>query len=184
MAKRKYVRFDELENLLASLDMLAVLSGQFERKRGATYWKWLIIGAHDAVQAAIICAIADSTGTNVLSKKSARAVLDWLEDSSKKYPGKFMADFRTLLKRARIKFSTQERKDIRKLHGFRNEFVHFTPKSWSVELLGLPRIVGAALRLVERLMERDQPTVRMSGNRKRRLEQNLRQIRKNLGLAL
>jgi hypothetical protein len=38
-----------------------------------------MVGAHDALQDAMVCAYADSTGTSVLDKKSAKEMLDWRE---------------------------------------------------------------------------------------------------------
>ena len=155
-----YARFDEIENVLSSLDLLAELAPIVKKRR--VFWKWIIIAAHDAVQGALVCSIADLTGTSVLDKKSAKKMLDWLDDTSKKYPGEWMADFTTLLQRAAIDMAPSEAKDIRRLHSFRNDFAHFTPKSWSIEIAGLPRIVGVALRLVEDLMKRDRVEYRMT----------------------
>jgi hypothetical protein len=31
-------------------------------------------------------------------------------------------------------------KSVRKLNSFRNDFIHFVPKGWTLELTGLPRI--------------------------------------------
>jgi hypothetical protein len=38
--------------------------------------------------------------------------------------------------------------DIKRLNSLRNEFIHFTPKSWSLEIDGLPRIVLATARMI------------------------------------
>jgi len=56
----------------------------------------------------------------------------------------------------------QQCRDIRRLHReFRNNFVHFIPTGWGIEKVGLPRIIGAALDVVEDLMNRRQVTYRM-----------------------
>lgn len=179
-----YVRFDEIENVLASLDLLATLAPLVKKRRSGSYWKWIIVGAHDALQGALVCAIADTTGTNVLSKKSAKKMLDWLEDTSREYPGEYMADFTTLLKRAGVTLPSQDANDIRKLHGLRNEFSHFTPKGWSIELAGLPRIINAALGLIERLMQSDRVEYRITGNKKRRVRSNIKIVRAALGITV
>jgi hypothetical protein len=130
-----------------------------------------------------LCAIADTTGTKVLSKKSAKKMLDWLDDGSNEYPGEYLADFTTLSKRAAIALPHGDANDIKKLHGLRNDFAHFTPKSWSIESAGLPRIIDAALRMIERLMQSDQVAYRMTGNRKRRVRFNIQAIRAALRLC-
>ena len=155
-----YVRFDEIENVLSSLDLLAILAPLVKKRQA--FWKWIIVAAHDSVQGALVCAIADSTGTSVLDKKSARKVLEWFDDTSKEYPGEWMADFNTLLKRAAIKMTASDARDIKKLHGFRNDFAHFTPKSWSIEVAGLPRIIGVAVQLAESLMKEQRVEHRMT----------------------
>ena len=176
-----YVRFDEIENVLASLDLLATLAPLVKKRR--SHWKWIIVGAHDALQGALVCAVADTTGTNLLSKKSAKKMLDWLEDTSRKYPGEYMADFATLLQRAAVTLPSQDAKDMRKLHRLRNDFAHFTPKGWCIELAGLPRIIEATLRLIERLTQSDRVEYRMTGNRKRRVRSNMKSARRALGMV-
>jgi hypothetical protein len=142
----------------------------------------MIIAAHDAVQGARACAIADTTGTNVLSEKSARKMLDFLEGTSKQYPGEFLADFKTLMNRANVELLPQDAKDIGMLHDFRNEFVHFTPKGWSIGAAGLPRITDAALRLVERLMQSEPVRYRLTGNQQRRVRGSTKAVRTALGI--
>lgn len=38
--------------------------------------------------------------------------------------------------------------DIKRLNSLRNEFIHFTPKGWRLEVGGLPRIALATARLI------------------------------------
>jgi hypothetical protein len=89
-----------------------------------------------------------------------------------------MADFMTLFRKYRRRYpckgTIQQLKQIRRLHQeFRNDFAHFVPKGWSIELAGLPAIIETALKLIEEAMKQDQVVMRLSGNRKRRLERNL-----------
>jgi hypothetical protein len=65
-----YVRFDEFEDVLASVELVALLA-PFVRE-DPQYWKWIIVGAHSALQGAMVCAYVDSSGTSILkSKRSA-----------------------------------------------------------------------------------------------------------------
>jgi hypothetical protein len=68
-----YVRFDERTNVLASLELLELVTPLLTER--PTLWKWAIIGAHDALQGAMVCALADSTGTSVLEKNSRQKCL-------------------------------------------------------------------------------------------------------------
>ncbi len=171
-----HVMFDEIENMLATMDMLAIIAPRVKLRRQQTLWKWIVVGAHDALQGALVCAVNDTTGTRVLSKRSAKEMLNWLEDTSQKFPGEFMAHFDMLLKRSKIKLAAQDRRDVKKLHEFRNDFVHFTPKTWAIEMAGLPRIVGCALRVAAELMQQGQVQIKMTGNKKRRLRERVEAI--------
>src|SRR6476469_8093471 len=71
-----YVRFDQYENTLVSLELVAHFASLVREK--PQLWKWMIVGAHDALQDAMVCAYADSTGTSILTKKSGTRMLDWL----------------------------------------------------------------------------------------------------------
>ena len=48
--------------------------------------------------------------------------------------------------------TTQEQdKDFRRLNNLRTNFAHFTPKGWSIESVGLPRIVlNGLMDIIER----------------------------------
>jgi hypothetical protein len=120
-------------------------------------------------------------GARVLSEKSARAILKWHEDHQGPYPIERLADFWTLFKRfcrdnptARDRVTRQQVRDIHGLHRyFRNNFEHFTPKTWSIEKAGLPRIVGTAIDFIEIAMANEKVVVRLTGNMRRRLNNGL-----------
>jgi hypothetical protein len=62
-----YVRFDEIKDVLASVDLIALLAPLVGEK--PLHWKWMIVGAHDALQGAMVCAFADSTETSILEQR-------------------------------------------------------------------------------------------------------------------
>jgi hypothetical protein len=62
-----YVRFDEFEDVLASVELVALLA-PFVRE-DPQYWKWIIVGAHSALQGAMVCAYVDTRGTSILKKQ-------------------------------------------------------------------------------------------------------------------
>lgn len=53
-----------------------------------------------------------------------------------------------------ISISDSQKWSFRRLSELRNQFIHFTPKGWSIELSGLPRIVGDSFDVIE-LIARD-----------------------------
>jgi hypothetical protein len=133
----------------------------------------------------MICAFADSSGTSILTKKSAAEMLDWLNADPaprREYPNERLADFGELLHRCiagnpnfePLVLTPGQHDDIKRLHEhFRNNFAHFTPKGWSIEKAGLPRIVEIALHATEVLMNRRQVTYRLDENQQRWLKEAL-----------
>jgi hypothetical protein len=176
----EYVRFDEYEDVVVSLELVAHVAPLLREK--PQHWKWMIVGAHSALQGAMVCALADTTGTSILTEKSATKVLAWHNaDDAGPHPDERLADFGDLLRRCirrgLLKLTRKQCKDIRRLHReFRNNFVHFTPRGWSIEKAGLPRIVGAAIDATEVLIW--QP--RMNEDQQPRLTDALTMVRSYL----
>jgi hypothetical protein len=185
---KTFVRFDEREDVLASLDLLKLITPVLEEC--PAYWKWTIMAAHSALQGAMVCALADTTGTSVLTKESAAAMLDWLDadfETRGREPQEWLASFAELLKRCRkrldLHLTKEQLRDIRRLHNqFRNNFAHFTPKGWSIEKAGLPRIIGTALDVVEYLMTKQRPSLHLDEENQARLGKALKTTRASLGL--
>src|SRR6266852_1734859 len=178
-----YIRYDEIEDVLTSTDLLALIAPRLDLQ--PSYWKWMIVAAQNGLQGAIVCALHDAIGVSVLTDKSARAVLKWHEQNAELYPTERLADFLTLLRRfcrqnpaAKESVTRLQIRDIYRLHRhFRNGFEHFTPKSWSIETVGLPRIIGTALDFIEVAMRNEKVIYRLSGNKVRRLKENLSHAR-------
>ena len=183
MASR-YIRFDEVEDVLSSLGLLALCAPLVREE--PSYWKWAIISAHAALQGAMVCALHDTSGLSVLDKQSARGMREWFDKKIETPPNEKLAHFNTLLQRCcesqPLALSKAQLKDIKRLHEqFRNSFTHFVPQGWSIEKAGLPRIVGAAVDVTERLMAYPNVVHKLSGNKKRRFESYLGTIRTQLG---
>lgn len=118
-------------------------------------WKWAIIAMQNAVQNAIVAAISGTDQLGALTKKAAREWLEAYEQDRTDYPEPWLASFLELYGRMKVRTgfpaSPEIDKDIASLVGFRNDFTHFTPKGWSLQLAGLPRILRNALAVVEHL---------------------------------
>jgi len=184
MAK-SYLHFDEIEDVLSSLDLLALVMPLVAKQ--PSYWKWAIIAAHGGLQGAMVCALRDTSGVSILEDDCARKMLKWLDTQNGNPPQERLADFRTLLARCRqtrrmdgqaLKLGNAQAKDIIRLHKeFRNNFAHFIPASWYIEKAGLPRIICAAVDATAMLMGHSRVMYKLSGNKKRRLAFRLKTIR-------
>ena len=188
MGAGRFIRFDEIEDVLSSLDLLAILSPLLDKH--PSYWKWAIVAAHGGLQGAMVCALRDPSGVSILTKDCAREMLKWFETQKGPPPEERLLDFGNLLKRCcqgkwmdgvALKMTDMQLTDIKRLHGhFRNNFVHFVPKGWSIEERGLPRIISAALDAIEMLMRHQRAAIRFSGDQARRLADRLERTRKAL----
>jgi hypothetical protein len=177
-----YARFDEREDILASMELLELITPLLGRK--PALWKWAIIGAQSALQGAMVCALADTTGTSVLTPKSGGKLLDWLQSDDPNRgppPKERLAEFGVLLEKAisaGLVLTEEQEKDIRRMHDyFRNRFSHFIPMGWGIQKAGLPPIIEAALDAVEKLMNSGRAAVHLDGPDRRRFEWSLRNSR-------
>jgi hypothetical protein len=172
----EWLRVDEYTDVLSSTDILALVGPRL--RKSPSDWKWMILAAHNGVQGALVCAIQDSSSTNILSKQSAIEMLNWLETLQGDRPTEHLAEFSILVKRFRKKYPTaltaEQHRKIFKLHReFRNKFAHFTPTHWSIEISMLPVLLESAIDLIESAMQQDQVTMKTNGNFKSRLKRNL-----------
>lgn len=181
-----WVRYDEYEDVLASTDLLALVAPKLRKQTSS--WKWMILAAHNGLQGALVCAIKDTSNTNILDKGSAKKVLNYLETLEGDRPEEKLADFATLLKRYRKKYpcndiTTEQFRLIHKLHkNFRNNFTHFVPTGWLIQVAVLPPVIKSALDLIEIAMQQPQVVMHLNGNQKRRLAENIAATRTALAL--
>jgi hypothetical protein len=148
-----YLRTDERRELVEALRKVA---GELEMAVSDSYaWKWAIIAMQNAVQNAIVAAISGTDHLGALSKKAAREWLEAYENDRTDFPEPWLADFLELYKRMKSQTgfpaTPEVDEDIKRLVSFRNDFMHFTPKGWSIHVAGLPRILRNALSIVEYL---------------------------------
>jgi hypothetical protein len=172
----EWLRVDEHTDVLSSTDLLALVGPRL--RKSPSDWKWMILAAHNGVQGALVCAIQDTSGTNILSRQSAIEMLNWLDTLEGDRPKEHLADFSMLIKKFRKKYpaalSLEQYRKVLKLHReFRNKFAHFTPTHWSIEISMLPILISNAVDLIEIAMQQQQVTLKTHGNFKRRLGANL-----------
>lgn len=120
-------------------------------------WKWAILALHGALQGMMVLALQGSHGLHVLKEEDATR---WLEAHARggPYPtdlklddflglyDKIKSDLMLVYGHSR-KFRPEaaEGASIKQLNRFRNEFVHFTPRVYALELTGLPAICNDCL---------------------------------------
>lgn len=164
--KKLYLRVDEREDAINALEHCAEIASVLAKPAN---WKWCLISIHNALQGALVCTLSGTDQAGALDDSSFKKWHEWLK-ASRSNPDlqpprrEKLADLLTLLKRAETKdwmaefggkpiaVTPEVRKDIAHLNSLRNDFIHFTPKGWSIELAGLPRILLNACSLIDHLI--------------------------------
>jgi hypothetical protein len=154
-----WLHTDEKADLVSSLAMLDVALGQIEKDLSA--WKWVVIATHSALQSAMACHLGAIGNSFLVAKQEdAEAWLKAHEDGTP-YPEMMMDSFPNLYKKLKhqeiygykfVSRGTQGR-SIKKINEYRNEFIHFMPKGWSLEVSGLPAMCKDCLDVINELDE-------------------------------
>jgi hypothetical protein len=155
-----YLRTSEHEEAVRSIEWAA--SQAKELANDPYMWKWVLISLHNAVQGFMVLALWNGNGLLTRSDESAAA---WLKEHrsnklEKKYPAERLDSFLKLFAKCKdennfnycgsrqFRSTALHDDSFKALNDYRNEFIHFTPKGWSLEYSDLPILVGHALDLV------------------------------------
>jgi hypothetical protein len=153
-----WLQTNEHEEAISALEAAAEWAGQIEKK--IDYWKWVVLAIHNATQGFMVLALRGSDGLRPLKDDSAAA---WLTAYRKggEYPAEKLDSFFNLYKKVKsdtMLFSVHSKKftpidsqgrSVKKLNSLRNDFIHFLPQTWSLEVSGLPRICLDCIALVQ-----------------------------------
>lgn len=114
-------------------------------------WKWFLISLHNCLQAFMVLALKSSNSFNVMRPKHVNKWLDAYEND-RDYPEvkldffnelflKIQTDSMNIYSHSEIFTSNEEiNESVKKLNNFRNNFIHFMPMSWSLEISGLSKL--------------------------------------------
>ena len=123
-------------------------------------WKWALVALHSAVQGFMVLALRGGNGLAALKDDVAAA---WLEAYEKQQPlpeerldsyenlyKKIKSDRMLMYGHSKTFVPTgSQGGSINKLNDLRDDFIHFVPKGWSLEVTGLPRLFGDCLDVIE-----------------------------------
>lgn len=153
-----YLRTNEREEAVRSLEF-AELQARSIASDGYQ-WKWALIALHNATQGFMVLALWNGNGLLSMSPKSAEK---WMAayEAGKPFPRVTLDRFLNLYSKVKdesnfhylgstpFRPGTSHDASFRHLNDFRNEFIHFTPKGWSLMLPGLPNMALDVLDLIE-----------------------------------
>jgi hypothetical protein len=177
-------RFDEFEDAVLSIELAAEkFSGV---QTSPTLWKWVILAMQNALQSAMVLALAGTDGCGALKVKSQKQNREWLQSPTPVHPRREMADFNTLLdwiQKAELLegpvplFSEEDRANLKRLNELRRRFAHYNPTGWGIEPQYILNIMSAAIDLFEHLTTtQGRPNIHFTADQKRRMRRSLAEI--------
>ena len=144
--KEKYLRLTEESNALDYLER----AGQFikEAATDPKAWKWVILSLHGALYGFAISAGKGSDYQSVvkITKKGYERLITLDEALSMCQDDKWMG---TLYGGSALILTASQKDSIRRLkETLRNNFEHYIPGGWSIEMHGFPRISMGILDVI------------------------------------
>jgi hypothetical protein len=180
-----FCRFDEYEDAVLSVELAAE---KFQRvQTNPTQWKWVIVAMQNAVQGAMVLALAGTDGCGALYPNSQRECRDWLQNPTPMEPRIRMADYNTLLSRIQRpellegpvpQLSEEDCQNLKRLNELRRQFAHYNPMGWGIEIQFMLSLIPVAANLFEHLTTtQGRPNIHFTVGHKRRMRKSLAAIR-------
>ena len=142
MSSPEYIRTDAAEDAVSSLELAADFYDQ--AALDARYWKWFVVALHAGIQGTFALALEGGNGL-LVQKPSVMAATLAAHDKGEVPPRPYMDNFQKLYKKLQrrenlrssnslpIPASSEQELALASLDEFRDEFLHFNTKSWSIE---------------------------------------------------
>lgn len=158
MKEVEWIRIDEAEEAVSALESVGRFLQDVEWEPLA--WRWVIIGLHIAVQGFMVVALRDSAGLLPLRDDVAKKWLDAYR-TGKPPPEERLDSFRNLYKKVKRKKTAEflnatpfkpkgsQGRSIKLMGRLRDQFIHFLPVPWSLEVARLPQMCRDGLDFIE-----------------------------------
>jgi len=179
-----WLRTDEKENAVDSLEMTAELLKRMKDTKRKSLWKWISISLFNTLYGFCICAIQGTNPDRVkeIDKRTGQfknELISFPEALKRTQDQKWMHQF---THSQTLTLTTDQKQNIEKLRkDIRNNFEHFTPKGWSIEVSGMPKIVSDATDLIEFLaLSSGNPLWDTDSKQEQRIRNAIGKIRSNL----
>ena len=166
----RWIQIDEAEDVVGSLRHV-IRTAQFVGEDQLA-WKWVVLALHSALQGACVCHLTSTAApVGAVTERNAAEWLAYFEDSrsnpNARAPKTYLMGLPDLLAAVRKPYSAGDRSNaagvelsdselswLRRFHEvFRNQFVHFEPIGWSIEVSGIPEIAKLVVRIIEDIMQ-------------------------------
>ncbi|MFY1055112.1 hypothetical protein ACOQNP_26150 [Ectopseudomonas khazarica] len=154
----RWLRTDEKQEFISSVRM--VRTSLAAARQDLEHWKWAVIALHNAMQGAMVMALRGSNNLRVMPEKLAMKCLE-AHNAGKPCPKERLDSFLNLYEKVRIDEvmslyihsralpqDAELDQNIERVLSLRNQFIHFTPQGWSIEVSGMPNICNSVLRAI------------------------------------
>ena len=155
----EYLETDEQNDVLTSL---REVSHQLDRiKLDAGNWKWAVIALSSAVNGAMTCNLTGTMQIGALEKNKVEKTVSALQSkSTQNLPIQHLAKPLELLNRIQnkdrfeqagppIEITSAQENSVATILFLRNQFMHFSPSSWLIEVNGLPNTFVHIISLID-----------------------------------
>jgi len=185
-----FLKTDEREEAISSLEVLA---DALEKVTFDPYhWKWVILSLHSALQGSMVLALRSGDGLRPLRDNIAQEWLKAYRTGTEEYPKEELDTFLNLYKKIKsdlMLFFGHSKKfvpegnqgwSIKKINKLRNDFIHFLPKSYLLDISGLPNICKDCLRIIEFLFFKSGNITITSDTLEKRAKRSLKKAKTTL----
>ncbi len=167
-----YIRTDEADDVAGSVRHAVKCWDMVGNDEQA--WKWLALALHSSLQGACVCHLTTTAQpVGAVTKKNAVEWLTYFEASRTtpgvEPPGTYLLTLPELLKavrrerssgngheNVRVLINDQELGWLKRFHSeIRNQFIHFKPQGWSIDVSGVPGLGRLTGRIIGNILEND-----------------------------
>lgn len=145
MLKPKWLEFSEEINALDDLEKAYFFIQKIRQDKKA--WKWVILCVYSAMYGFAICALKGTNPDRVIVKTRKGDRLINFGEAIDKCQDPLSMKMTVISKH--LQLNDEQKYSIKKIsEEFRNNFVHYIPKSWRIEVSGMPAIVKDCLEVI------------------------------------
>jgi hypothetical protein len=153
-----WLNTDEEDDSVSSLMMVRYASSLVSSD--PSQWKWVVIALHNSLQGFMVMSLRNSNNLHVMTPKSAnkyyKACIDNTPLSEEQLRlcscsalyEKVKNDEHMKLFTKQLPQSDDNDCCVEKLNNFRNDFIHFQPKNWTIEVSRFPFICLTVIGII------------------------------------
>lgn len=156
-----FIDTDEQRDVLVSLEEL---KRQLHRvSEDPTAWKWVIVSLGSALNGGLTCHLSGTMQVGALETRVANKTITALQhDVMEPIPSPFLAKPKELLSRAMsgeriertcdaLAVTDSQKRSFGLVFKWRNQFLHFSPQGWSIEVTGLPEMIRDCVAILQKI---------------------------------